>query len=382
MRLLEKSLRNWLDALEVRCAAFDFKGDSKAKGFEGANDELKGKIALVKQDVYQDLYCAPAGTAGRDLLVSSLHRSGPAGLLAALKPDFWIVKTEADPECNIWRQKASDCRQQPEEFYLGLQTKIYRNGEYGHKEPQGNHAVSCREIDWSRYDIVICYDAAVPARVTKLHPKVTWCYYVSEPCMRSYKESELAPLTGYSFFLSQRYRRFRMFPRPANHVVEFPYFVQYYGCFHELLGVDPLRAHRDGVFIEGRSKSDLSDDAVASLERFGKVRWPSGCLENVLQGLLASKYFLLKEGRKWGNANIEAVACGCLALGSPTGQHHVSLFTPATCCSSFADSLARIEFFENNPDAYHAAVGRQRALLNRFCFERPLRDLIKKWRSV
>jgi hypothetical protein len=370
-----------LNRLEISLARFE--SGQRARALEGACPIIpKMRLAIVKQDVFQDLYCAPAGTSGLDLLLSSLHRSGPVGLIAGAKADFWIVKTEQDPECSIWQQKSTDCHQSPLEFYLNLQTKVPRNGEYGHKEPQGRWALNAADIDWSIYDVVICYDAAVPARITRRFPQVAWCYFVGEPCMRSYKSSLAQPLPGYDFFLSQRFRRIRLLPRPANHVIEFPYFAQYYGCFHELFKLDARKHAGRGIFIEGRSNADLQETQLNALRQFGPVRWPSGNIENVLRGLLASKYFLVSEGRKWGNATVEAVACGCLALGSPVGQHHVSLFTPQTTCRSFESALRKIEFFENHPSAFDEELWRQRSLLNRFGFERPLKELHEKYRRA
>jgi hypothetical protein len=377
VRQVSKTIRQGLNRLEISFARF--QSGQAARQLGGTPPQVpRMRLAFVKQDVFQDLYCAPAGTTGLELLLSSLHRSGPVGLMGGHKADFWIVKTEADPECSIWRQKFTDCQQAPLEFYLDLQTKVPRNGEYGHKEPQGRWALNAADIDWSRYDAVICYDAAVPARVTSRFPQVTWCYYVGEPCMRSYKASLLAPLIGYRLFLNQRYRRIRLLPRPASHVLEFPYFLQYYGCFHDLFGMAARSQARDGLFLEGRSKSVLSDSQLAALQKFGPVRYPSGSLENVLRALMASKYFLLAKGKKWGNATIEAVACGCLAVGSPEGQHHVALFTPRTSCRSFDQTLRQMEFYESNLEAFENEVWRQRSLLNRFSFERPLRDLATK----
>jgi hypothetical protein len=377
VRLAKKKLRRLIDRIEIARA-----------GVFGCSDLLSKvpqtffhpdiRLALVKQDVYQDLYCAPVGASGKELLVSSLHRSGPAGLLAAFRPDFYIVKTEADPECNIWREKATDCHQQTEEYYLGLKERIHRDGEYGHKVPQGTLALSSGDIDWSVYDFVICYDAAVPKRITKQFPNVTWCYYVGEPCMRSYKESEREPIQGYDLFLSQRFRRYRSLPTPMAHVVEFPYFAQFYGCFHKLLETTPSDLARCGVAVEGRSKHNLTDKNLAKLSTLGGVRYPRGSLINVLTELMASKYFLIGEGRKWGNAQVEAVACGCLTVGSPNGQHNVSLFTPNTTCHDFEESIECINSFESNEEAFKNEIGRQRALLMKFCWERPLKELISK----
>jgi hypothetical protein len=378
LRRLQKAIRKSLDGLEIRCAAFDSAKPTPHTRCEALCNQLRGKIAIVKQEVYQDFYCCSAGRPPQETLASTLFRSGPVSLLTELEADFWIVKLEEDPECTVWRQKVTDCQQAPEEFYLSLRTEPFKNGQYGHQKPQGHFAISCGSIDWAKYKVVISYDIAVPARVTRKYPQVIWCYCIGEPCMGVYKSSVDRPVEGYDLFLNQRFRRIRLLPKPARHVVEFPYFVQNYGCFHKALGLRDDPAERSGVFAEAKSKSILSEDDIKSLSRFGPLRWPVGIVPMFLRELMRSKYFLILEGRKWGNAMVEAIAAGCLALGIPEGQHNVSLFTPRTTCRSFEAILRRIEFFESNREAFEAEVWRQRSLLDRFCFERPFRDLLQK----
>jgi len=353
-----------------------------AEGPRAAFDELKGKIALVKQEVYQDLYCCAPGSSQPDVLASTLFRSGPVALFTELRADFFVVKLESDPECQVWKDKVFDCKQGTEQSYLALRSEVFRNGEYGHEKPQGHFAVSCDRVDWSKYSIVISYDIAIPARVTRQYPQVTWCYYIGEPCMRTYKSSLEKPVQGYDLFLNQRYRRIRLLPKPARHVVEFPYFLQNHGCFHRVLDMNDDPAHRSGVFVEGRSKSELNETDLKSLSKFGPVRWPAGNVMNVLSGLMDSKYFVIPAGRKWGNAMIEAIAAGCLAVGTPDQQHNVSLFTPGTRCGSFKDIVARLELFERDRKAFDRELVRQRHLLDWFCFARPLRDLVRRIRQV
>ena len=62
------------------------------------------RIALVKQDVYQDLYVCPASEKDAlSILLSSQVRVGPIGLMADLNADFYIVKEEREwSDTTIW----------------------------------------------------------------------------------------------------------------------------------------------------------------------------------------------------------------------------------------------------------------------------------------
>ena len=59
----------------------------------------KLKIALVKQEVYQDLYVCPVTEKDPgQILFSSMGRVGPIALMSDLNADFYIVKEESKPK--------------------------------------------------------------------------------------------------------------------------------------------------------------------------------------------------------------------------------------------------------------------------------------------
>jgi hypothetical protein len=206
------------------------------------------KIAVVKQEVYQDLYCCPYGSALPDLISSSLKRSGPVAFFSRLGADFWIVKTEDDTECNIWRQKCTDCLQASPEHYESLKTKPFKNGEEGHTQAQGEFSVPGDSIPWEQYDIVVSFDISVPARITRKYPKTVWAYCLGEPCMSAYSASHKEPIVGYDLFLNQRFRLLPVGYTIPAHEIEFPYYFQYYGCFGDVYG--PEAAAPEGIMLE------------------------------------------------------------------------------------------------------------------------------------
>ena len=53
------------------------------------------KYALIKQDVYQDLYvCSHKERDVKNILFSSIMRVGPFGLIKDLNADFYIIKED------------------------------------------------------------------------------------------------------------------------------------------------------------------------------------------------------------------------------------------------------------------------------------------------
>lgn len=348
-----------------------------AKG-EFSSDKKK-KILFLKQTVFQDLYCCKNYNSYRDLIFSSLKRTGPVGLFTRLNADFIIVNLVHDIECNIWQQKWYDCKQKPPEFYLSLIDTPFLGGKRGHLEGQGKYGIDINDIDFSKYDIVISCDISVPTRIVKQNPHIVWCYYISEPCMTAYKKSHQQVLFGYDLFLNEGFRKIKLNPKPRWHEIEFPYFLQYYGCFHDLLGIDKDFFERAGIFLESHTSRELDADQINELKSFGPLGFTEGKTEEIIMGLLKSKYYVRFGGRKlWGNSMIEAIAAGCLALGNPDEFRHVSLFTNKTSVKSFEELTKRIKFFEGNPDEYSRELRKQRRRLDYVCYNRPLRELYKK----
>jgi len=342
------------------------------------------KIAFVKQDVGDNLYCCHSTTDPEELLISSLKHSGPLGLFTTFDVDFHIVKTEEDEECNIWKQKWYDCQHCSIETYESFKYKIYKNGERGHTKPQGDFSVSCYNINWEKYDIVITLDIAIPNKITKALKNTIWSYFISEPCMRSYNESKLKVIEGYDLFLNQKMGFIKLNPFKLNKFTEidFPLDLQYYGCFHDILNINKSN-QKNGFFIESHTYNDLSSAQKNKLEEFGPIRSVSPKSVDIIKDLIMSKYFIRFGGRTmWGNSMIEAVACGCLSIGNPDEFVNKSLFSKDISIKTFDELIDKIAFFENNQKMFEKILVKQRHLLDYFCFYKPLIEFIKKSKKI
>ncbi|HBE89649.1 MAG TPA: hypothetical protein DDW41_00365 [Candidatus Andersenbacteria bacterium] len=334
------------------------------------------RCALVKQDVYQDLYCCPNCPDARTAVLSSLMRSGPVALLTKLGADFWTVKTEPQPECSIWKEKWFDCRHFPLSYYESLKTTVFMEGARGHTRPQGDFSVSVYDVNWGLYDVVIGIECPVPADLTRKYPNVVWCYYIGEPGMRSAVSSLSRPVTGYDLFLNQKFRCLERSLRPPMHVIEFPYFLQYVGCFRDL-GCEegPLRK---GIVLEQETASKFSKRELMCLGSFGAVEIAQGSIEEILTALMRSKYYVrLGSRRHLGNAAIEAISAGCLAIGNPSEFAIKSLMLPETSVTSRAQLIERIRSFEEDPGRFDEVLAKQRQIVDFLCFSRPVSDLLE-----
>jgi hypothetical protein len=349
------------------------------------------KLALVKQDVYSDLYNCSRQLKGANVVLTSNKRTGPVGLFSVFDVANIIVETVDTPECSIWTQKDTHCRHLTVEQMRQLAKKEITQHD-GKTSRQSDIAVDPSEIDWNSFDIVISYDIALPSTLCQAYPNVVWCYFVSESCMKEYELSYARPITGYDFFLNQMFR-----PDPllaaanlADHVIEFPYFIQYYGCFHALLD-RPLDAPRSGILVETHSQRCLEGTHYEALEKLGGVRQVRGLVSEVIDGLLSTSMFLRVGSHGiWGNSSIEAIAAGLLQISSMRGYKNRAFAMPAVDLPDiefsdrqFAAAIDTIVAWNNgeNP-ALVEALAEQRRRVNYLCFQRPLNDLIGKCAAI
>ena len=349
-----------------------------------AQDWNSKKIAFVKQVIYQDLYCNSIKPSASDLIFSSFLRSGPVALFTRCKADFYIVEVEADEECNIWKESclpSTECKFDIN-YLLGHRNRQQPNG----KLTPGDYAVRCDTIDWSKYDIVITINAAVPARITSLYPSVLWAYYIGEHTMPSHQKSYKLPINGYDVFLTQDYHESPALP---GHVIDFPYHLHYYGCSYELFTTEDRNFNRHGMILDGWSFTSLSEDQRRQLDAVGKLNQKSyayGPLKDFIVRIVHSKYFIVFLGQNnqrpskkvRGNAIPEAIAAGNLVIVKSDSVINKDLLTPRTQVDSFEELIDRIRFFENSPEEYKIEVTAQRQKLNWLCFERPIKELYKK----
>lgn len=352
------------------------------------------RIIVVKQDVNEDLYCCPPEAKVSDLIASTLLRTGPVSLFSDLRADFRILTTTDDPECQIWMERATVLEWDTVEFFSSYRDRI-PGREYGQKR----WAAAPESIDWDNYDIVISIDVCVPARITLEHPNALWCYYVREIKAPAYAAGMRAPAAGQDVVLNHC---FRLVPATLpSHVLEFPYHLQRAGCFHEVFGVPfPDDSQRTGVFVDHHTMVTLNSKQRSALAELGPVAStihagerevvPTSeklarrtMDEDLRERLLNSRFFLLTPGKRgvWGTALVEAIAAGCLAIGSPKNLGaHGFLFTEATSANSPEEAMEKMRRLNEDVTLFEREAQRQRLLIDYVCYYRPARGLVDAWR--
>jgi hypothetical protein len=329
-------------------------------------------LALVKQSLYDDLYCCASQSDPVEAVRSSLRRTGPMGFLVDLAAEFFMVREDSAPECGIWQESVCGdplTRQQNFEEKRRLEKKVPWQGKRGHSRSPWQMAIQAKELDWGKYSMVISLDIAIPLGLRLQHPNVLWVYFPTDPGTPTAKRARRRPPEGFSVSLTHTHRRFPVRPGLSSLAIECPYSFQSSFSWNQ---VWPREKERRGVMVEHQTLGLLDPGQTKQLEEFGPVRRPQGSVSEVATALRASKYYLrLQGGPLSGNGQVEAVMAGCLALGNPQTYVQRSLFTPATVTPDFNQARDRIRFFESNPKEFEIAQADQLAVAEFVCFRRP-----------
>jgi hypothetical protein len=373
---IKKVIRHCSDRLFIQSAKYRVSDFDYLR--EGKKILLNFRVCLVKQETFPDLYTKPF-LSGKELLFSTIHRSGPIGLFEAKSFDFIIIKISQSEESRIWKYLKEDMDGPSEEQILSFRDQpiIKDNGEVVTDTPQNKVAVSMSDISWYKYDVVISINFSVDESIVKQYPRILWCYILQEPSMRYYKNSIKQALFSYDLFLNQKFTY--QFSKQQKHEVNFPYNFMSSQSFSAL--EENSFTERQGIFIEIHTAKNLTIKQMDQLRQLGGVRYPQEELfKNVLQKMQQSRYFFSLRGKYfsfkiWGNSMIDAVGAGLLAFGDPKEYHNLGLFTPFTIITSVEEFIHKIQFLEKEPLIYARELTLQQRLLNKYCFYNPIKKL-------
>ena len=344
------------------------------------------KVAIIKQDMYPDLYLAEPGD--KDFFKKSVRRSGPLGLVDFFECDFYIVKTEDDEECNLWRKKITQAGHSSEEKWLKLPHMLSYAGK-----TQAQCAINYSEIPFDEYDIIISFDFSIPERVVKQFPSQLWCYYISEPPLDSYVESWEKPLCGYDVFFSQRFRTEQQLSKSKSrhtkhHIIDMPYVAASSMTYSSLFEFEKKKKQtnqKPTAILPKYLNKELTSEQKNRLSDKLEIKTAHGNIEKYLSTLYNADYYLkLGPKKKFGNETIEAVAAGCLFLSSKQGFANRVFDVETTVIkgldidSQITEVLGLIASYEANKELRQAVKRQQTQILNRICYVSPIMQLLEK----
>jgi hypothetical protein len=343
------------------------------------------KIAVVKSSVYQDLWVTDICNNPYDLFKSSMMRCPAIGLAEEYGADFIIVKDTDEYPCgsnkNCLDARFTDSMKFAKE---GKNPGLPFLDETFHKEVTiDSVAYPVDLIEWSKYDIVMCVNACIPARITQKYPRTMWCYWIGE----NNTHLVMNKLNCYDLVLNQDVFKQDL----PSFSIGFPY--TYIGP----LTIETIVKHhykldsiiKGGIFMEINNTQErpvqrIPNEFQLISTEIGQaiIKHSQNILENA-KNLVEAKYYVKLLGRKIrGNGILECISAGTLILARETLVEYNDLLLPECKIQSYTDAIVKIKFFDANPLAYKAAIQAQRDLLNTKYFRGPYDALLQKYNTL
>lgn len=338
------------------------------------------KIAVVKSNIYQDLWVSDITSDIQTIFKSSLMRCSPIGLCEKGSVDFIIVKESCDYPCKVYtfvptKEEQKSLKYSKEIKNVGLP---FLDSTY-HKHTtidEVSHNVD--DIDWNIYNIVITMNACIPDRIIALYPSILWCYYISEN-----EEHFLKGLIGnYDLLLNQD------IGKDNSYSIGFPY--TYLGShtlenvYSSLFGEESVV--KKGIFMEINNvlerpvrtipDSFLHISNMCSLPIFIHNQ---NIVEN-LKIVCQCSYFVKLHGRVIrGNGVLEAISCGTLVLMNKNLIMYSDLIPDECHVENVDDVIRKINAFESDTESYNKMVAYQRSILGEKYCDRPICQLYERY---
>ena len=372
-RILGLMPRTILNHLEVSALPSSFDHIPSSDSLRSAWAPFR--CALIKQCVYNDLYCCPSRTPAAEAIQSSLLRTGPMGFLTDLQAEFWHVREDEAPECKTWEESPGSNPATDLTAFRARQHQVPLQGQAGHTRSPWEMSIPVDEVPFGSYDMVVSLDIAVPLRIRRRHPNILWVYFPADPGTPTAKSARRTPPEGFDLALTHMHRRFPVRPNLGSRSIDCPYSFQSPFSWQAVWPITPVR---EGVMVEGKTHGELGPGQLAELGRFGPVRRPQGSVSQLAKDLLSSRYYLSLYGNPLTvNGQVEAIMAGCLSVGDPQTYVQRSLFTPATAVADFDSALRRISAFEADPFLRQQARHDQQEIAEYICFRRPSHQLLR-----
>ena len=334
------------------------------------------KIAVVKSEIYQDLWVSDITSNMNEVFKTSLMRCSPIGLLEYTNTEFIIIKDINEDPCKVYPGVTSYRTQQ--------HLKYQKDTKYPdlpfldnthHKHTTINEvAHDVDSINWSEYNIVITINACVPNRIIQNYPHVLWCYYISEN--ESHFMNNL--LGNYDILLNQDVQN-GIFP---SFSIGFPYTFLGPNTLETLTPIDK----KQGIFMEINNTQERPVREIP--QGFQHISAATNIQinthnQNILENLYTlsrSKYFVKIYGRTIrGNAVLEAISSGTLVLLNRDLIMYKDLIPDECHVVTPDDVIEKIRFFENNPIEYENSIKLQKKILEEKYALKPLENLYQKY---
>lgn len=343
------------------------------------------KIAVVKSSVYQDLWVTDISNNPYELFKTSMVRCPAIGLAEEYGADFIIVKDTDEYPCST-NKNCLDMRFTHSMKFAkeGKNPGLPFLDETFHKDIAiDSVAYPVDSIEWSKYNIVMCVNTCIPARVTQKYPNILWCYWIGE----NNTHLVMNKLDCYDIVLNQDVFKndLPVFSIGFPYTYVGPNTIERIVKYHYKLDT----IVKQGIFMEINNTQERPVQRIPT--EFQLISTETGqpiikhsqnILENAMN-LFKAKYYVKLLGRRIrGNGVLECISAGTLILTNEYLVEFNDLLLPECKIYSYSDAIVKIKFFDVNPEAYQRAIQAQRDLLTEKYFKGPYNKLIEKYKLL
>lgn len=329
------------------------------------------KIALVKQDIYQDLYVGNKDMSISELLFSSTGRVGPLSLFDEYDCDFYIVEEEKASECHMWERIMPRMTKEFRKLKTELVTSVkgMEFHEPGSDKPNGYYAVKCKSVDWDQYDAVISINISIPTKIVKAHPNVLWAYMIGEANFMIDKT-----YFGYDVCLNQLIRGEHDL---MHRVIDFPYTFVGPDILERIMKDELGAVEKSGIYGEINTTKERPVKRIPQFEPISDatgepILMHKQNIKKNLEEVYKAKYYLKVGGRQTrGNGIIEAVSLGTVALLSPNDVICGQLLPKEAWVMNAEDATKKILYLDSHPEEYQKLLQMERNLISQFVIDYP-----------
>ena len=339
------------------------------------------RIAVVKSSVYQDLWVTDITNNFIDIFKTTLMRCPAIGLAEHFSADFIIVKDTNEFPCNINKNVLPNNCLQNMQFSKKLKNpSLPFLDETFHQDvtiDSVSHNVD--DVNWDKYNIVICINTCVPQRITDSHTNILWCYFVGENEDRMVNQL----ISGYDIILNQDVCKNNL----PSFSIGFPYsFVGPYTVENMTNKMNIFCDKKIGIFQEINNTQERPVTCAHTIiDQIGKhcnmpiILHSQNIVENITR-IFNAKYFVKIFGRVIrGNGILEVISAGTLILANKKLIMFNNLILDECHVENHNDIIQKIKYFENNESEYQRVVTMQRLLLNEKYFKTPIDNLLRKY---
>ena len=322
------------------------------------------KVCLVKTTACSELYNLVNASSMEQLLFSVQMRTGPIGLIQSLNADFRIVHTVSDYESQVFIRRKI--------IHEGRNLELQRL-RAEQESILSSLAINAEDVNWGEYDLVVAFENAIPSRIALRYPEVVFASMIEDHRLEDYQRYRRKLPEGYRLFFN-----LRTGPSPHD-VVKRPWEIDFNYGFreaHSLSKLLPDVKKSNVIHIEGHE--DPETNAILEELTGMEVVQYSDSVMGFYELIASAKYFVSVNPKRplGGLAAIDAISADTLVISNRHKIWNAHPICKELHVFDVYGAAKIINYLNANAQLYEEMLLKQSNLLQYYCYERPLIQIL------